>query len=77
AIKAPGFGDRRKEMLEDIAALTGGKVISEDVGLKIESTEIGDLGQARRVVSTKENTTIVEGKGDEEKIKARVAQIKK
>jgi chaperonin GroEL len=77
AIKAPGFGDRRKEMLEDIAVLTGGKVISEDVGLKIENTEIGDLGQARRVVATKENTTIVEGKGDEEKIKARVAQIKK
>jgi len=77
AIKAPGFGDRRKEMLEDIAALTGGKVISEDVGLKIENTEIADLGQARRVVATKENTTIVEGKGDEEKIKARVGQIKK
>lgn len=77
AVKAPGFGDRRKEMLEDIAVLTGGKVITEDVGLKIENTEIADLGQARRVVSTKENTTIVEGKGDEEKIKARVAQIKK
>lgn len=77
AIKAPGFGDRRKEMLEDVAALTGGKVISEDVGLKIENTEIADLGQARRVVATKENTTIVEGKGDEEKIKARVGQIKK
>jgi chaperonin GroEL len=77
AIKAPGFGDRRKEMLEDIAALTGGKVISEDVGLKIENTEIVDLGQARRVVATKDNTTIVEGKGDEEKIKARVGQIKK
>ncbi|MFA5413748.1 MAG: chaperonin GroEL [Patescibacteria group bacterium] len=77
AIKAPGFGDRRKEMLEDIAALTGGKVISEDVGLKIENTEIADLGQARRVVATKENTTIVEGKGDEEKIKARISQIKK
>ena len=77
AIKAPGFGDRRKEMLEDIAALTGGKVITEDLGLKIENTEIADLGQARRVVATKENTTIVEGKGDEEKIKARVVQIKK
>ena len=77
AIKAPGFGDRRKEMLEDIATLTGGKVISEDVGLKIENTEIADLGQARRVVATKDNTTIVEGKGDEEKIKARVGQIKK
>ena len=77
AIKAPGFGDRRKEMLEDIAALTGGKVITEDLGLKIENTEITDLGQARRVVATKENTTIIEGKGDEEKIKARVGQIKK
>ncbi len=77
AIKAPGFGDRRKEILEDIAALTGGKVITEDLGLKIENAEIADLGQARRVVATKENTTIIEGKGDEEKIKARVAQIKK
>lgn len=77
AIKAPGFGDRRREMLEDIAILSGGKVITEELGLKIENTEINDLGQARRIVSTKENTTIVEGKGDEEKIKARVAQIKK
>jgi chaperonin GroEL len=77
AIKAPGFGDRRKEMLEDIAALTGGKVITEDLGLKIENTEVADLGQARRVVATKENTTIVDGRGDEEKIKARVSQIKK
>lgn len=77
AVKAPGFGDRRKEMLEDIAVLTGGKVISEDVGLKLENVEIEDLGQARRVVATKENTTIVEGKGDESKIKARIAQIKR
>jgi chaperonin GroEL len=77
AIKAPGFGDRRKEMLEDIAVLTGGTVISEEVGLKLENAEIGNLGQARRVVATKENTTIVEGKGSEEKIKARVAQIRK
>jgi chaperonin GroEL len=77
AIKAPGFGDRRKEILEDIAVLTGGKVISEDVGLKLESAEMENLGQARRVVATKENTTIVEGKGDEQKIKARVTQIKK
>lgn len=76
AIKAPGFGDRRKEMLEDIAVLVGGKVISEEVGMKIENTEIEHLGQARRVVATKENTTIVEGRGDEEKIKARVSQIK-
>lgn len=77
AIKAPGFGDRRKEMLEDVAILTGGKVISEEVGLKLENAEIENLGQARRVVAIKENTTIVEGKGSEEKIKARVAQIRK
>ncbi len=76
AIKAPGFGDRRKEMLEDIAALVGGKVISEEVGMKLENAEIEHLGQARRVVATKENTTIIEGRGDEEKIKARVTQIK-
>lgn len=77
AIKAPGFGDRRKEMLEDIAVLTGGRLISEEVGLKLEKTEIEDLGRARKVVSTKDNTTIVEGKGEEEKIKERVNQIKK
>ncbi len=77
AIKAPGFGDRRKEMLEDIAILTGGRVISEEVGLKMENTEITELGRARKVVSTKDNTTIVEGKGSEENIKDRVAQIKK
>jgi chaperonin GroEL len=76
AIKAPGFGDRRKEMLEDIAALTGGRVISEDVGLKLENTELADLGHARKVVSTKDYTTIVEGKGEEAKVKDRVAQIK-
>ena len=77
AVKAPGFGDRRKEMLEDIATLTGGRVISEDVGLKLDSVEIGYLGQARKVKATKENTTIIEGKGNAEKIKDRVAQIKK
>lgn len=77
AIKAPGFGDRKKAILEDIALLTGGKVISEEVGLKLENAAIEDLGQARKVVSTKENTTIVEGKGDETAIKDRVAQIKK
>ncbi|MCH7492420.1 chaperonin GroEL [Patescibacteria group bacterium] len=75
-VKAPGFGDRRKEMLEDIAILTGGKVISEDVGLKLESTEIESLGQARRVVATKDNTTIVDGKGSDQEIKDRVASIK-
>ncbi|NCF75251.1 MAG: chaperonin GroEL [Xanthomonadaceae bacterium] len=77
AIKAPGFGDRKKEMLEDIAILTGGKVISEEVGLKLENTEIDDLGHARKVVSTKEDSTIVEGRGNKEKIKDRIEQIKK
>lgn len=77
AIKAPGFGDRRKEMLEDIAILTGGKVISEEVGLKLENAELDMLGQARKVVSSKENTTIIEGKGNESAIKDRVAQIRK
>lgn len=77
AVKAPGFGDRRKSMLEDIAVLTGGKVISEEVGLKLETTDIGMLGRARKVKASKENTTIVEGKGDESLIKDRVNQIKK
>ncbi len=76
-IKAPGFGDRRKEMLDDIAVLTNGKVISEEVGLKLENTGISDLGQARKVVSTKDETTVIEGKGEEGKINARVEQIKK
>ncbi len=76
-IKAPGFGDRRKAMLEDIAVLTGGRVISEEVGLKLENADIDDLGHARKVVATKDSTTIVEGKGDADKIKSRVAQIKK
>lgn len=76
-IKAPGFGDRRKEMLQDIAVLTGGKVISEEIGLKMDNIDIEDLGQARKVVSNKENTTIVGGKGDEQKIKARGEQIVK
>ena len=77
AIKAPGFGDRKKEMLEDIAVLTGGKVITEDLGLKLENVELADLGQARRVVSTKESTTVVEGKGNETEISERVSRIKK
>ena len=77
AVKAPGFGDRRKEMLEDIAVLTGGKVISEDIGLKLENAALEDLGEARKVVSAKDYTTIVEGKGDPEKIKARAESIKK
>ncbi|MFA5886683.1 MAG: chaperonin GroEL [Patescibacteria group bacterium] len=76
-IKAPGFGDRRKAMLEDIAVLTSGRVISEEVGLKLDKVEIVDLGQARKVVASKDNTTIVDGKGDEKKIKARIETIKK
>lgn len=77
AIKAPGFGDRRKESLQDIAAVTGGQLISEEVGLKLENIELNQLGQARRVVATKENTTIVEGKGDKNAIDERIRQIKK
>ncbi|HEX2194520.1 MAG TPA: chaperonin GroEL, partial [Candidatus Limnocylindria bacterium] len=76
AIKAPGFGDRRKAMLEDIATLTGGRVISEEVGRKLDSVQIEDLGQARRVTANKDNTTIVEGKGDPGAIEARKSQIK-
>ncbi len=77
AVKAPGFGDRRKEMLKDIAVLTGGRVISEEVGLKLEDAKLEDLGRARKVVSTKENTTIVDGQGDKAAIADRVAAIKK
>ncbi|MGC9049057.1 MAG: chaperonin GroEL [Patescibacteria group bacterium] len=77
AVKAPGFGERKKEMLQDIAVLTGGKVISEDVGLKLENVTLDDLGQARRVIADKEKTTIVEGKGDPKEIKERISQIKK
>jgi chaperonin GroEL len=77
AVKAPGFGDRRKDMLQDIAVLTGAKYITEEVGLKLEAVELEDLGTARKVVSTKETTTIVEGKGDEGTVKDRVAQIRK
>ncbi len=76
AVKAPGFGDRRKEMLQDIAVLTGGTVITEDMGLKLEKAEIADLGKARKVIATKEHTTIVDGAGDKEKIEGRVAQMK-
>jgi len=76
AVKAPGFGDRRKAMLEDMAVLTGGKVISEEVGRKLDSVTVEDLGRARRVTSNKDNTTVVEGKGSEEEIKARIRQIK-
>lgn len=77
AIKAPGFGDRRKEMLKDIAILTGGRVISEEVGLKLENATLEDLGHARKVIATKENTTIVEGRGNAEEVKERVASLKR
>jgi chaperonin GroEL len=76
AVKAPGFGDRRKEMLRDIATLTGGQVISEELGKKLDATTLSDLGQARRVVSTKDDTTIIEGRGKPDDIKARISQIK-
>jgi chaperonin GroEL len=76
AVKAPGFGDRRKAMLEDIAILTGGKVISEEVGRKLDSATVADLGRARKVVADKDNTTIVEGKGSEGDIQGRIKQIK-
>jgi chaperonin GroEL len=76
AVKAPGFGDRRKEMLRDIAVLTGGQVNSEEMGRRLENTTLADLGQARRVVSRKDDTTIVEGKGDTKDIQARIKQIK-
>jgi chaperonin GroEL len=76
AIKAPGFGDRRKEMLRDIAILTGGQVISEEVGRRLDSVDIQDLGRARRVVATKDNTTFIEGAGEEGAIKGRIDQIR-
>ncbi|HEY8648069.1 MAG TPA: chaperonin GroEL, partial [Candidatus Limnocylindria bacterium] len=75
-VKAPGFGDRRKAMLEDIAILTGGKVISEEVGRKLDSTTVADLGRARRVTANKDETTFVEGRGSQDAILARVKQIK-
>ena len=77
AVKAPGFGDRRKAILEDIAILTGGRLISEDIGVKLESVQLTDLGRAKKVVVDKDNTTIVEGLGKSSDIKARVEQIKK
>ena len=77
AVKAPGFGDRRKAMLQDIAILTGGQVIAEEVGLKLENTELAMLGKARKVVITKDETTIVEGAGDADQIKGRVEQIRR
>jgi len=76
AVKAPGFGDRRKEMLQDIAILTGGQVVSEEAGLKLDAAAVEMLGQARRVIADKEKTTIIDGKGSEKEIKERVGQIK-
>src|SRR6187200_1017615 len=76
AVKAPGFGDRRKRMLEDIAILTGGEVITEEMGLKLENTQVSQLGRARRVVIAKDTTTIVDGAGDTDAIKGRINQIK-
>jgi chaperonin GroEL len=76
AVKAPGFGDRRKAMLQDIAVLTGGEVISEEVGRKLDSVTVQDLGRARRVISDKDNTTIVEGRGQTKEIEARIKQIR-
>src|ERR1700742_4157714 len=76
AVKAPGFGDRRKRMLEDIAILTGGEVITEEMGLKLENTQLSQLGRARRIVVAKDTTTIVDGNGDTDAIKGRINQIK-
>jgi chaperonin GroEL len=76
AVKAPGFGDRRKRMLEDIAILTGGEVITEEMGLKLENTQVSQLGRARRIVVAKDTTTIVDGAGDSSAIKGRINQIK-
>jgi chaperonin GroEL len=76
AVKAPGFGDRRKRMLEDIAILSGGEVITEEMGLKLENTKLSQLGRARKVVITKDTTTIIDGAGDSEAIKARIKQLK-
>ena len=76
AVKAPGFGDRRKAMLEDIAVLTGGQVISEDLGIKLENVTLAMLGTAKRVTITKEDTTIVDGAGKKKDIEARIKQIK-
>jgi chaperonin GroEL len=76
AVKAPGFGDRRKAMLEDIAILTGGQKVSEEIGVKLENVKLEQLGQARQITINKELTTIVEGKGDQKELKARIKQIK-
>src|SRR5689334_24866300 len=76
AVKAPGFGDRRKEMLEDIAVLTGGKAITEDLGVKLENVKIEELGRAKRVIIDKDNTTIIEGAGKANEIEGRIKQLR-
>src|SRR5216110_495221 len=76
AVKAPGFGDRRKAMLEDIATLTGGKAITDDLGIKLENVQVGDLGKAKRITIDKDNTTIIEGKGQTKEIEGRVKEIR-
>jgi len=76
SVKAPGYGDRRRAMMEDIAVLTGGKLVSEDIGIKLENVQMSDMGQAKRIVIDKENTTLIEGKGKPEDIKARIQQIR-
>src|SRR6202011_6230693 len=77
AVKAPGFGDRRKAMMEDIAVLTGGRCLTEDLGLKLENVTLDDLRRAKRVTIDKENTTIVEGEGTSQAIQGRVAQLRR
>src|SRR5690606_31295460 len=77
AVKAPGFGERRKAMLQDMAVLTGGQVISEEIGLKLENTTLDLLGRARKVVITKDTTTIVEGAGSKEDVEGRIGQIRR
>src|SRR5207244_3841257 len=77
AVKAPGFGDRRKAMLEDIAVLTGGRLISEDLGIKLENIKLEDIGRAKRITMDKDNTTIVEGEGKKADIQGRVAEIRR
>src|SRR5438309_2490261 len=76
AVKAPGFGDRRKEMLKDIAVLTDGQVIAEELGLKLENVTMSDLGRAKTIIIDKDNTTVVGGQGKKDKIKARQAEIR-
>ena len=77
AVKAPGYGDRRKEMLEDLAVLTNGRMISEDLGINLESINLNDLGQAKRIVIDKDNTTVIEGGGSSEAIQGRIQQIRR